>query len=112
MSIRARSTSQKVSELSGGNQQKVALARIMHDGADVLLVDEPTRGIDVETKARIYELIDQAARGGKAVVVVSSYLPELLGICDRIHVMRRGELGPSHEASAVDEHTLLREAAL
>ena len=112
MGIRATSASQKVSELSGGNQQKVALARIMHDGADVLLVDEPTRGIDVETKARIYELIDQAARGGKAIVVVSSYLPELLGICDRIHVMRRGELGPSHEASALDEHALLREAAL
>jgi len=110
--IRATSTSQKVSELSGGNQQKVALARIMHDGADVLLIDEPTRGIDVETKARIYELIDQAARDGKAVLVVSSYLPELVGICDRIHVMRRGELGPSHEAGAVDEHALLREASL
>jgi ribose transport system ATP-binding protein len=112
MGIRAQSAAQKVSELSGGNQQKVALARIIHDGADVLLVDEPMRGVDVETKARIYELIDQAALDGKAVLIVSSYLPELLGICDRIHVMRRGELGPSHEASAVDEHALLREAAL
>ena len=76
------------------------------------MIDEPTRGIDVETKARIYELIDHAARGGKAVLVVSSYLPELLGICDRIHVMRRGVLGPSHEAAAVDERALLREAAV
>ena len=110
LGVRARHPSQKVSELSGGNQQKVAIARLLHHGADVLLLDEPTRGVDVEAKATIYEAVDREAAGGKAVLVVSSYLPELLGMCDRIHVMRRGELGPSHEASAVDEHTLLREA--
>jgi ribose transport system ATP-binding protein len=110
LGIRGRSASQPVSELSGGNQQKVALARLLHDGADVLLLDEPTRGIDVEAKALIYEIVDRAAEGGKAVLVVSSYFPELLGICDRIHVMKRGQLGPSHDASAIDEKALLREA--
>jgi len=109
LGIRAR-PSQVVAELSGGNQQKVALARVLHHGADVLLVDEPTRGVDVEAKAQIYALVDRAAREGKAVLLVSSYWPELLGVCDRVHVMRRGELGPSHPASEVDEHALLREA--
>jgi ribose transport system ATP-binding protein len=109
LQIRAK-PDQRASELSGGNQQKVALARILHHGADVLLVDEPTRGIDVEAKAQIYALIDRAALEGKAVLLVSSYLPELLGVCDRIHVMRRGVLGESHDAKDVDEHALLREA--
>jgi ribose transport system ATP-binding protein len=112
LGVRARHPSQKVSELSGGNQQKVALARVLHHGADVLLVDEPTRGIDVEAKAQIYELVDHATSEGKAVLVVSSYLPELLGICDRIHVMRRHRLGPSHDGAAVTEADLVREAAV
>ena len=109
LAIRAR-PAQRVSELSGGNQQKVALARVLHDGAELLLVDEPTRGIDVEAKSQIYALLDREARAGKAVLVVSSYLPELVGICDRIHVMRRGVLGPSHAAAETDERALLREA--
>jgi ribose transport system ATP-binding protein len=100
----------RVSDLSGGNQQKVALARILHHGADLLLVDEPTRGIDVEAKAQIYALLDRAAKDGKAVLLVSSYIPELLGICDRVHVMRRSALGPSHDAKSIDEHAVLREA--
>ena len=110
LGIRAKA-SQRVAELSGGNQQKVAIARVLHDGADVLLVDEPTRGIDVEAKAQIYALVDQAARDGKAVLLVSSYVPELLGVCDRVHVMRRGAIGPSHDARATGEHEIIREAA-
>jgi ribose transport system ATP-binding protein len=109
LGIRARA-SQRVAELSGGNQQKVALARVLHQGADVLLVDEPTRGIDVEAKAQIYALLDRAACDGKAVLLVSSYIPELLGVCDRVHVMRRGAIGPSHDARAIDETAILREA--
>ena len=70
--------------LSGGNQQKVAIARVLHQDADVLLLDEPTRGIDVGTKAEIYRLIGQLAAEGKAIIFVSSYLPELLAVCDRI----------------------------
>ena len=110
LKIKARSGEQKVMELSGGNQQKVALARLLHHDVDLFLLDEPTRGIDVESKAQIYDLMDQQAKKGKGVLIVSSYLPELLGTCDRIHVMRRGELGPSHDAKDVDETTLLHEA--
>jgi ribose transport system ATP-binding protein len=111
LSIRARDPDQRTSELSGGNQQKVALARLLHQEADLFLLDEPTRGIDVGSKAQIYELIDELASSGKAVLVVSSYLPELFGICDRIAVMRRGRLGPARPASELDAHSVLAEAA-
>ena len=92
LSIKARTARQPVSSLSGGNQQKVALARVMHQEADILLLDEPTRGIDVGTKAEIYRLVGQLAAGGKAIIFVSSYLPELLAVCDRVGVMARGRL--------------------
>jgi ribose transport system ATP-binding protein len=90
--IRCRGPEQRLVELSGGNQQKVALARLLHQQADVLLLDEPTRGVDVATKSEIYRLIGELAAQGKAVVFVSSYLPELLGICDNLAVMARGRL--------------------
>ena len=80
--------------LSGGNQQKVALARILTDGSDILLLDEPTRGIDVRSKVEIYALIGKLAAQGKGIVMVSSYLPELFGICDSLAVMHRGSLSP------------------
>ncbi len=90
--VKARSVQQNIGELSGGNQQKVAIARLLHSGCEILILDEPTRGIDIGSKAEIYELIDGLAKDGKAVLIVSSYLPELLGICDRIAVMNRGVL--------------------
>jgi ribose transport system ATP-binding protein len=90
--VKARSPSQAVGELSGGNQQKVAIARLLHQDADVLLLDEPTRGIDVGTKAEIYRVIGELAARGKSVLVASSYLPELVHVCDTIGVMCRGEL--------------------
>ena len=108
--IRCRNTRQSVSELSGGNQQKVALGRLLHHDVDVFLLDEPTRGVDVGSKARIYELIDELASRGKAVLMVSSYLPELTGVCDRVAVMCRGRLGPCRPVSEVDEHLLMMEA--
>lgn len=110
LDIRCREAGQAIGELSGGNQQKVALARLLHRDVDCLLLDEPTRGIDVGSKRLIYEIIDQAALSGKAVLVVSSYLPELLGICDRIAVMRRGTLGEAHEVATTDATALLAEA--
>jgi ribose transport system ATP-binding protein len=110
LGIRCSGADQRVGELSGGNQQKVALARLLHHDVDVLLLDEPTRGIDVGSKAQIYALIDRLAASGKAVLVVSSYLPELLGICDRIAVMRKGELGPPRPARELTEHAVLLEA--
>lgn len=99
LNVRHRDPDQPVGELSGGNQQKVAIARLLHQNADVLLLDEPTKGVDVGSKAEIYRLIGQLAAEGKAVLVVSSYLPELLGICDRIAVMCRGTLSPARPAA-------------
>src|SRR5579885_1660090 len=90
--VRCAGPEQRVGELSGGNQQKVALGRLLHQDADVLLLDEPTRGVDVGSKAEIYRLVGQLAAEGKAVLVVSSYLPELFGVCDRLAVMCRGRL--------------------
>jgi ribose transport system ATP-binding protein len=110
LKIRCADADQAVTELSGGNQQKVALARLLHHDVDVLLLDEPTRGIDVASKAQIYEVIDALASRGKAVLLVSSYLPELLGVCDRIAMMTRGVLGPARPACELNEHRLLMEA--
>ncbi|MBU4329595.1 MAG: sugar ABC transporter ATP-binding protein [Acidobacteria bacterium] len=92
MNVKARDSDQRVSSLSGGNQQKVALARLLHQKADILLLDEPTRGIDVLSKAQIYDWVGRLAAEGKTVVFVSSYFPELIGVCDRIAVFFRGDL--------------------
>jgi ribose transport system ATP-binding protein len=95
LGVRSAGPEQPVGELSGGNQQKVALGRLLHQEADVLLLDEPTRGVDVGSKAEIYRLIGTLAAQGRAVLFVSSYLPELLGVCDRLAVMVRGRLRPA-----------------
>ncbi len=92
LNVKARNPDQTVAELSGGNQQKVAILRVLHQQADVLLLDEPTRGVDVGTKAEVYRLIGTLAAEGKAVIFVSSYLPELMATCDRLGVMSRGKL--------------------
>ena len=114
LAIRAHDVRQPVEELSGGNQQKVALGRLLYHDVDVLLLDEPTRGIDVASKAQIYTLLDSlvsaSAARPRAVLLVSSYFPELLGLCDRIAVMRQGHLGPARPASALTEHQLVLEA--
>jgi ribose transport system ATP-binding protein len=115
MDIRCAGPAQAAGELSGGNQQKVAIARLLHHDVDVLILDEPTRGIDVGSKAQIYRLIDAlvadgGARPPKAVLIVSSYLPELLGMGDRIAVMRRGRLGAPRSTSGLTEHDLMMEA--
>ncbi|HSF17171.1 MAG TPA: sugar ABC transporter ATP-binding protein [Vicinamibacteria bacterium] len=107
LSIQCRETTQEVAELSGGNQQKVALARLLHHDLDVLLLDEPTRGIDVAAKQTIYSLIDELASRGKAILLVSSYLPELLGMADRIGVMRRGVLSEVRPTSDWDELSIM-----
>jgi ribose transport system ATP-binding protein len=110
LGIRCRTTSQPVRDLSGGNQQKVALARLLHHDVEVLLLDEPTRGIDVGSKAQIYQLIDELAAQGKAILMVSSYLPELLGVCDRVAVMCKGRLGAARPVAQTDEHQIMLEA--
>ncbi len=117
LGIRCRSPRQPVRDLSGGNQQKVALARLLYHDADLLLLDEPTRGIDVGSKAQIYGLLDRLATGDpekgirpRALLLVSSYLPELLGVCDRIAVMRRGFLAEIRPVSEWTEESLLQAA--
>jgi ribose transport system ATP-binding protein len=95
LSVKARDVIQKVASLSGGNQQKVALGRLLHQDPDILLLDEPTRGIDIGSKAVVYQTIAECAAQGKAILMVSSYLPELFGMCDRLAVMSRGYLSPA-----------------
>ncbi|MDP3071971.1 MAG: sugar ABC transporter ATP-binding protein [Opitutaceae bacterium] len=108
--VKCRDAAQPISQLSGGNQQKVALARLLEHPARIFLLDEPTRGIDVGSKAQIYELIGRLAAAGKAVVVVSSYLPELLGLCDTIGVMCRGELAAVRSRTEWTEAEIMRVA--
>jgi ribose transport system ATP-binding protein len=115
MGIRCAGPTQPAAELSGGNQQKIAVARLLHHDVDVLVLDEPTRGIDVGSKAQIYRLVDELvadnpSRPPKAVLMVSSYLPELLGLCDRIAVMRRGRLDAPRPAAGLTEHDLVMQA--
>jgi len=100
-----------IRQLSGGNQQKVLLARLLHQEAEILLLDEPTRGVDVGSKAEIYRQIQSLAAEGKAILIVSSYLPELFAVCDRLAVMSRGRLG---ETRSIGEWTPARvlEAAI
>jgi ribose transport system ATP-binding protein len=110
MNIRCQGPTQRVCDLSGGNQQKVALARILEQGGDIVLLDEPTRGVDVGSKVEIYRLVGRLASQGKAIIFVSSYLPELLGICDTLAVMHRGEMSPVRPIEEWDEQEIMRVA--
>jgi ribose transport system ATP-binding protein len=110
LQVKCREAGQAVGELSGGNQQKVALARLLGHPARILLLDEPTRGIDVGSKAQIYQWIGQLAAAGKAVILVSSYLPELLGLCDTIGIMCRGELASVRPRAQWTEAEIMRVA--
>ena len=110
LDVRAQSPAQTVGELSGGNQQKIAIGRLLHHDAKILLLDEPTRGIDVGSKAQVYKLMGELAAQGKAIIFVSSYLPELLGVCDTIGVMCRGVLSAVRPANEWNEHALMAAA--
>jgi len=99
LSLRCRSSEQRVAELSGGNQQKAVLAKWLYRDCRILIVDEPTRGIDVGAKFEIYRLLGELAERGKAIIVVSSDLLELLALCDRIAVMSAGRLAATFERS-------------
>jgi ABC-type sugar transport system ATPase subunit len=109
--IRATGPDQEVATLSGGNQQKVALAKWIETRPRVLLLDEPTRGVDVGAKHEIYELMNGWTRQGHAIVLITSEMPELLGLSDRIVVMHRGRVsGAFTRAEATQEKVL--EAAM
>jgi ribose transport system ATP-binding protein len=110
LKIRAQSPKQPILSLSGGNQQKVALARLLHQKAAVFLLDEPTRGIDIISKSQFYEWMGELARQGKSILFVSSYFPELLGVCDRIVVFHRGQVVDTRPAALWEEESLLAAA--
>ena len=107
LAVKTPSLKQQIKLLSGGNQQKVILARWLSSGVKVVLLDEPTRGIDVGAKSEIYSIIYRLAESGVAVIVVSSELPEALGVCDRIAVMRQGAIvGVLPRSTATQENVL------
>ena len=108
--IKAQNSEQQVKALSGGNQQKVAIARLVYQDADILLLDEPTRGIDIGSKAQVYKTIAECAQRGKAVLMISSYLPELFGMCDRLAVMSRGYLTHARPISEWTPESAMRAA--
>ena len=94
-------------QLSGGNQQKVILGRWLITQPDFLILDEPTRGIDVGAKYEIYQLIQDLAKSGKAVIVISSEMPELLGICDRILVLKDGRIVSEMSAKEATQEKIM-----
>jgi ribose transport system ATP-binding protein len=110
LAVRCGSVEQRAQELSGGNQQKVIVARWLARDCDVLIFDEPTRGIDVGARFEIYRLLDELAAQGKAIIVVSSDLKELLLLCDRIAVMSAGQLAATFRRDEFSEDTIMRAA--
>jgi len=106
--VKAPSLETITAGLSGGNQQKIALAKWLARSCDVLLIDEPTRGVDVGAKAEIYQLLDELACEGKAMLIVSSELPELIGLCRRILVMREGHIAGEVQRADFSEAALMR----
>ena len=107
MNIKTPSVNEVVGRLSGGNQQKVVLSKWLLPGPDVLILDEPTRGIDVGAKYEIYGLINKLAEMGKAVVMISSELPELLGMCDRIYTISEGRITGDVPRSEATQESLM-----
>lgn len=107
LNIKTPSIHQKVENLSGGNQQKVVLAKWLLSKCKVLILDEPTRGIDVGAKIEVYNLINELAKEGKAIVVITSEIPELLGICDRVIVMARGRLSGELSRAEANQESIM-----
>ncbi|MCD2173519.1 multiple monosaccharide ABC transporter ATP-binding protein [Rhizobium sp. C4] len=108
LAIRSSSVFQKTGNLSGGNQQKVVLSKWLFSGPDVLILDEPTRGIDVGAKYEIYGIINKLAEAGKAVIVISSEMPELLGMSDRIYVMNEGRFVAEMPVAEASQEAIMR----
>ena len=111
MHVKTPTQETKIRSLSGGNQQKVILGRWLLTDPSVLLLDEPTRGIDVGAKYEIYQLIIDLAARGKTVIMVSSEMPELLGVCDRILVMSGGRLSGEVDAKNTTQEEIMTLAA-
>jgi ribose transport system ATP-binding protein len=111
--IRTPNAAAATQNLSGGNQQKCVLARLVSAGCEILLADEPTRGVDVGAKREIYDLLVELAEArGLAIVIASSELPEILGLCDRLYVLREGEVTAELDARTATEEDVMHFAAL
>lgn len=110
MDIRVASINQEIGSLSGGNQQKAIIGKWMLTEPEILILDEPTRGIDVGSKSEIYRLINSLAQAGKAIIVVSSELPEIMGICDRILVVRNGRIVAESTRGEFNQENLMKHA--
>lgn len=108
LSIRCSDVMQKVMNLSGGNQQKVVLSKWLFTDPHLLILDEPTRGVDVGAKYEIYTIINQLAEEGRGVIVISSEMPELLGTCDRIYVMNEGRFVGEFPAAEATQEKIMR----
>jgi ABC-type sugar transport system ATPase subunit len=108
MRVRLNDTEDPVSTLSGGNQQKIAIGKWLARAPRVIMLDEPTRGVDVAAKAEVHSLLRDTAASGAALLVSSSELPELLGLCDRVLVMAQGRVVGEADTADADEETLLR----
>ncbi len=108
INIKSHSVNQATENLSGGNQQKVVLAKWMLTDPDVLILDEPTRGIDVGAKYEIYTIINKLAESGKAVIVISSEMPELLGICDRAYILNEGEIAGELPKEQMTQESIMK----
>jgi len=108
MNIKTPSILQKTGNLSGGNQQKVVLSKWIYAEPDILMLDEPTRGIDVGAKYEIYTIINQLADEGKGILLISSEMPELLGMCDRIYVMNEGSIKGELAAAEATQESIMK----
>jgi putative multiple sugar transport system ATP-binding protein len=106
--IRSHSIYQEAVNLSGGNQQKVVLSKWLFTNPEILILDEPTRGIDVGAKFEIYTIINQLAAEGKGILMISSEMPELLGTCDRIYVMNEGRIVAELSKEEASQESIMR----
>jgi ABC-type sugar transport system ATPase subunit len=111
LNVKMRDTEQKIKELSGGNQQKVVIAKWLLTESEVLILDEPTRGIDVGAKAEVYKLINELAKQGKAILMISSELPEILQLSDRVYVMCDGHVTAELHGDEIDSKTIMAAAS-
>jgi ribose transport system ATP-binding protein len=109
--IRVRDRAVVAGRMSGGNQQKLLLAKVMETAPEIIIIDEPTRGIDVGTKQQIYHFIAALARDGRSIIVVSSEMPEIIGLCTRVGVMREGRIVGMLEGDEINEQEIMRYAA-
>lgn len=108
--VKAPDEETRIANLSGGNQQKVVIARWLNNDCNILIFDEPTRGIDVGAKSEIYELMKQLTAQGISIIMISSELPEVIGVCDRVLVFNQGAIVATLEGDDIESNTIMLHA--